>query len=116
MLNYFLENLSNPSDSQETNELLETNRNLSTTMEIMNARCKAQEEKIKDLKQYKPFYNRAAAFQCSLCSAFISKQQFLKHIANCEVNNTSIYSNLSTIQTNFINETQIQGGNFILSD
>lgn len=73
----------------DTDELLETNKNLSKSVETMTLRIKVQEEKLQKLKIYKQFYKNSSGFKCLVCSSIVSNQQFLKHVSKCNENHKS---------------------------
>ena len=73
----------NKDDNENTNELVETNRNLSAAVEKMEIRCKIFEEKIENSKKFKKMIKNSQSLQCLHCSKFISNNIFLQHISNC---------------------------------
>jgi PX domain. len=84
-------------EHEGTNDLVETNRNLSAAVDKMEMRCKVLEEKNEKLKKYKRMVKNSTALQCLHCAKFISCNIFLQHIINC------VNMNAGMAKTNLIN-------------
>jgi hypothetical protein len=54
-------------DSENTTELVETNRNLSAAMDKIEMRCKILEEKGEKLKRFKKMVKSCSTLQCLHC-------------------------------------------------
>lgn len=78
----FLENLNN-NEQEGKEDLVETNKNLSSAVERMESRCKVLEDKNDKLRRYKKMVKNAKSLQCTTCSKFISTHIFLQHISDC---------------------------------
>lgn len=70
-------------DNDGTNELVETNKNLSAAVDKMEMRCKVLEDKNEKLKRYKRMIQNSLALQCIHCSKFIASNVFPQHMAAC---------------------------------
>lgn len=53
---------------------METNRNLSESIQKMEQRCKQLEEKTEKLKSFKRLFKNSCAIQCLHCSKLIMTQ------------------------------------------
>ena len=68
---------------QNSNELVLTNKNLSSSLEKMDNRCKALEEKIDQLKKFRKIIKNSSSVQCRHCSISILSTAFFQHIGTC---------------------------------
>lgn len=99
LLKKFIENLRNHDTDFE--ELLETNKNLSTAVETMNIRCKIQEEKLEKLRVYKHFWKNSNSFKCIICNNLINNSLFLKHISKCNEQMKTLNNSINLSKSNF---------------
>ena len=64
-------------------ELVETNKNLSTSLEKSDTRCKEYQEKVNHIKIYKKMINNCSSLQCLHCSQNILIGVFIPHLVSC---------------------------------
>lgn len=70
-------------DDTNTNELVETNKNLCNAMEKLEQRCRILEEKITKLKEFKRMVQNSTSMQCATCSKHIATRIFMQHLESC---------------------------------
>lgn len=63
-------------ESENTTELVETNRNLSAAMDKLEKRCGMLDAKVLSLKEFKKIVKNTTAVQCVNCSKFIATRVF----------------------------------------
>lgn len=69
---------------QSLNEVIETNRQLMSSMDKLESRCEALDEKVLRLKDYKRMVKNSSFLTCLSCSKPIVTRLFLGHIDSCE--------------------------------
>jgi hypothetical protein len=102
----WLEGLNTGGEHEGTNDLVETNRNLSAAVDKMEMRCKVLEEKNEKLKKYKRMVKNSTALQCLHCAKFISCNIFLQHITNC------LNMNAGMAKSNLVNAVPTPTSNY----
>ncbi|KAL4496242.1 hypothetical protein ABPG72_012979 [Tetrahymena utriculariae] len=79
-------------EGENTNELVETNKNLSAAMDKLEQRCGMLDEKVIKLKEFKRMVKNCTSLQCINCSKFIANRIFLQHLNNCSLSTTQASS------------------------
>ena len=71
------------SESENQNELAETNKNLTSALEKVQARCKVLEEKYERVKDFKKVMKSCLSMQCANCSKWVQTHAFSTHVQQC---------------------------------
>ena len=64
-------------------ELVETNKNISTSLEKSEIRCKDMQDKLSHIKLFKKMVNNSSSLQCLHCSQNVLVGVFIPHLISC---------------------------------
>lgn len=100
-----LEQTTKKNDREDMDELEDTKRHFSATMEKMGATCKLLEQKIQKNKHFKNMVKCSSALQCKYCLKLIITNNFLQHTVSCKAHSTDAQY---FIPSGFANKPQLR--------